>query len=322
MRRTNARIVDVELHGENGFIDALVLDNGTRVSGELFIDCSGFTGLLIEKALRTGYEDWTHWLPCDRAVAMPCASVAPLTPYTRSTAREAGWQWRIPLQHRIGNGYVYCSKFVSDDMAAKTLMDNLDGEALADPRVLCFAAGRRKKVWNKNCVSIGLASGFIEPLESTTIGLIQNGISRLLEYFPDAAFESACEREYNRNSTIEVENIRDFIILHYCATSRTDSELWKYCRDMRVPDSLAYKMEMFVASGRPVVHPTDGFREVNWISIYNGLNVVPKAYNPLVDRKTSDEIRHLFEDRRAALRHGVNTMPTHEQFIARFFRAS
>jgi len=321
VKRTNARIVDVKLRGEDGFIEALVLEDGTLVAGDLFIDCSGFVGLLIEKALKTGYEDWTHWLPCDRALAAPCESVSPVTPYTRSTAREAGWQWRIPLQHRIGNGYVYCSKFISDEKAAETLMGNLDGKALAEPRQLRFAAGRRKKFWHKNCVAIGLASGFVEPLESTTVSLIQNGIARLIEYFPDKNCDPALQDEFNRRSVMEIEGIRDFIILHYCLTERRDSELWNYCREMPLPDSLAYKIEMFRTRGYPIVHESDNFKEPSWIAIFNGLGVVPQSYNPLVDRKSEPEIRRILADRKAVLRRGVEAMPTQEQFIDRYFRA-
>jgi tryptophan 7-halogenase len=321
VKRTNAKIVDAKLRGEDGFIESLVLDNGECIEGDLFIDCSGFVGLLIEKALKTPYEDWTHWLPCDRAWAVPCESINPLTPYTRATARDAGWQWRIPLQHRIGNGYVYCSKFIDDNAAAKALLDNLDGRALADPRMLRFTTGRRKKFWNKNCIAIGLASGFIEPLESTTISLIQNGIGRLIEYFPDRNFDPVLESEYNRHSIMEIERIRDFIILHYCVTSRDDSELWRHCREMPLPDSLNYKMDVFRARGRPVIYESDGFKEASWIAIYNGLGVIPKTYDPLVERYGVDEIRRMLIEKRTILRRGVETMPSHEQFISQYFHA-
>ena len=321
VNRTSGKIVEVKLRPQDGFIDALVLDDGRRIGGELFIDCSGFSGLLIEKTLKAGFEDWTHWLPCDRAVAMACESVNPLTPYTRATAREHGWQWRIPLQHRIGNGYVYCSKFISDDEATQKLIERLDGKPLTEPRTLKFAAGRRLKSWSKNCVAIGLSAGFVEPLESTTIALIQNGIGRLIENFPDTSFDPVTESEYNRQSTAEIERIRDFLILHYCVTRRDDGELWRYCRNMSIPDSLIWKMEVFRSRGRPVVYESEGFKEANWIALYNGLGVVPKAYDTLVDRRSADEIRRIFDDRRGALRRGVETMPTHEAFIDRYFRS-
>lgn len=320
--RTNGKIVDVTLRGTDGFIEALVLEDGRRIEGDLFIDCSGFIALLIGKALGVGYEDWSQWLPCDRALAVPCESAGPLTPYTRSTAREAGWQWRIPLQHRIGNGYVYCSRYVSDDQAAQTLLQHLDGKALAEPRPLRFTAGRRLKFWERNCVAIGLAGGFMEPLESTSISLIQNGIGRLVEYFPDMSFDPVMSREFNRQSDIEYERIRDFLIAHYCFTERQDSELWRYCREMKLPESLEYKIEVFRSRGRPVVYDSDGFKEASWLSIYSGLGIVPRTYDSLVDRKSADDIRRLFGERKAMLRRGIETMPTHEQFLARNFSPS
>jgi tryptophan halogenase len=318
--RTNARIVDVKLDGESGFIRSVVLEDGREIAGDLFIDCSGFIGLLIEKALKTGYEDWTEWLPCDRALAVPCESAGALTPYTRSTAREAGWQWRIPLQHRTGNGYVYCSKFLSDDDARATLLANLDGKPLAEPNQLRFVTGRRRKFWHRNCVAIGLAGGFLEPLESTSIALIQNAIGRLLELFPDKHFQPVLEAEFNRQSVIEFERIRDFIIVHYALTARDDTQFWNQCRTMRLPDSLECKLEMFRARGTPLIHDGDGFRESSWIAIYNGLNLLPETYDSLVDRKGEAEIRRILEERRAVLRRGVESMPTHEQFIARNIR--
>ncbi|MDE2184561.1 MAG: tryptophan 7-halogenase [Alphaproteobacteria bacterium] len=320
VRRTNARIVDVKLRGEDGFVRSLVLDNGTEVGADLFIDCSGFIGLLIDKAMKVGFEDWTKWLPCDRALAVACEGVTPVTPYTRSTAREAGWQWRIPLQHRTGNGYVYCSSFISDEAAARTLLENLDGAALGAPRPLRFKAGRRHKAWTKNVVAIGLSSGFLEPLESTTIVLIQNAIGRLVEYFPDKDFNPLLEQEFNRQSGLEYERIRDFIIIHYCFTDRTDSELWKYCRAMELPDELQYKVDVFRERGRPIVGDSEGFKEQNWIAIYNGLGVMPRTYDSLADRAPVEQVRRVLGERRAILKRGVDTMPTHDQFIAKYFR--
>jgi tryptophan halogenase len=317
VRRTNARIVDVEQDGESGFIRAVILKDGSRIEGDLFVDCSGFIGLLIGNALKTGYEEWTRWLPCDRALAVPCEGTGPLTPYTRSTAREAGWQWRIPLQNRVGNGYVYSSSAISDDEAEKALMSSLEGTALGSPRLLRFVTGRRRKFWNKNCVAIGLSGGFVEPLESTSIAVIQNAIGRLLEFFPDRHFAPALEAEFNRQSAIEFERIRDFIVLHYAITGRRDSELWNHCRTMELPDSLNAKIEMFRARGVPVILEGDGFREASWISIYNGLGVVPEAYDTLVDRMAREQIRGVLDQRRQALRRGVETMPTHEEFLAR-----
>jgi len=250
VRRSEGKIVDTVLRPEDGYIDVVVLESGEKVSGDLFIDCSGFRGLLIEQALHTGYEDWTHWLPCDRAMAVPCENVGPPTPYTRSTARAAGWQWRIPLQHRTGNGYVYSSKYISDDEAAATLLKNLDGRALADPRPLRFTTGMRKKFWNKNVIAIGLAGGFMEPLESTSIYLIQSGILRLINLLPERDLSQVLMDRYNAQARFEFERIRDFLILHYHATERSDTAFWNYCRTMSIPPQLEHVIGLFRDSGR------------------------------------------------------------------------
>src|SRR5262245_45185835 len=277
--RMDAKVVDVALRGEDGFIEAVTIEGGERVEGELFIDCSGFRGLLIEQALKTGYHDWSRWLPVDRAVAVPCESVDVMTPFTRSTAREAGWQWRIPLQHRVGNGYVYCSKYISDEDAAAKLMANLEGPALAEPRPLRFLTGHRKRFWNKNCVALGLASGFLEPLESTSIHLIQTGITKLLDFFPDRGFNAETIAEYNRLAVLEFEAVRDFIILHYHATERTDAPLWNYCRTMEIPDTLARRTELFRASARLSPRaPHEFFSHTSWIAVLMGQGVMPERY--------------------------------------------
>jgi tryptophan halogenase len=320
--RLERKVTAVDLRGEDGFIEALRFEDGTRIEADLFIDCSGFRGLLIEEALHTGYEDWTHWLPCDRAAAVPCGNGGEFTPYTRSTAREAGWQWRIPLQHRIGNGYVYCSHFISDDEAAAVLLRNLDGAPLAEPRFLRFTTGRRKKFWNKNCIALGLASGFLEPLESTSIHLIQSGIGQLAAIFPDRSFDPHDAREYNRLQSTEFEQIRDFIILHYCATTRDDAPLWNHCRSIPIPESLAYRLDQFRANGRVAFYDKELFVEPNWLSVFIGQHVWPRRYDPLADVLGLDEVQSRVERLRSLVRRTAEAMPSHESFIAENCRAA
>lgn len=318
--RIEGRIGDVTLNGENGFVHSVTLADGRSVEADLFIDCSGFRGLVIEGALKAGYDDWTHWLPCDRAVAVPCAR-GEFTPYTRSTAREAGWQWRIPLQHRTGNGYVYCSRFVSDEDAAATLMANLDGEALAEPRHLSFVTGRRKQFWVKNCIAIGLASGFLEPLESTSLHLIQAGISKLLALFPDRDFDPLGIAEFNRIAHGEVERIRDFIILHYKLTTRDDSELWRMCAAMDVPETLAVKIENFRRYGRLVASEFDLFAPASWLSVHIGQGNMPERTDPLAAHRGVDAAPWLAK-LRAAMAAEAGRAPTHAEYVARMAAAS
>ena len=319
--RTEGRIVETLLRAEDGHIDAVVLESGEEVSGDLYIDCSGFRGLLIEQALETGYDDWSHWLPVDRALAVPCTSSEDFTPYTRSTARNAGWQWRIPLQHRTGNGHVYCSDYISDDEAAATLLANLDGKAMAEPRPLRFVTGRRRKSWNRNCVAIGLASGFMEPLESTSIHFIQSSITRLVEYFPDRHFEQANIDQYNRVLQFEFERARDFIILHYKANERTDSPFWIRCREMAIPDTLQEKIDLFRAGGRVHREHEELFTESSWIQVLLGQSIMPAAYHPMVDVLGPDEIRQMVAGVRGVLERSAEAMPPHREFISRNCRA-
>jgi len=313
--RTEGKITSVQQDPESGFVNSVTTENGEVHAADLFVDCSGFRGLLIEQTLKTGYDDWSHWLPCNRAVAVPCESVSPLTPYTRSTAHSAGWQWRIPLQHRIGNGHVYCSEYMSDDEAAGILLGNLDGKALADPRPLKFVTGKRKQFWNKNVVAIGLSSGFMEPLESTSIHLIQKAVSRLVSFFPNQGFSQPDIDEFNRQSLLEFEQIRDFIILHYKATTRSDSEFWNYCRTMSIPDSLKQKIDLFSSNGRIYRNNNELFTEVSWFQVMFGQGIRPLGHHALADVKADELVAKMMADVKKVMHGVVELMPTHEAFI-------
>jgi tryptophan halogenase len=314
------RIVESRLNGETGDIEALRLQDGREVSGELFIDCSGFRGLLIEEALHTGYEDWTHWLPCDRAVAVPCESAGDFLPYTRSTARTAGWQWRIPLQHRIGNGYVYSSNYLDDAGAAATLLAHLDGKALAEPRTLRFVTGRRRLGWNRNVVAIGLSSGFLEPLESTSLHLIQAGILRLLALLADGKFDPAMRDEYNRIANSELVRVRDFLILHYHLNRRSDGELWRYCANMAIPDTLSESIEHFRRNARIVQREHEVFVKASWLAVQVGQLNLPEACAAPQQVHATDSVQWL-EKMRATMLAEAAGLPTHQQFIMSNCRA-
>ncbi len=321
VQRIEGKIVGVNQQADSGFVESVKLESGDLVEGDLFIDCSGFRGLLIEQTLKTGYVDWTHWLPCDRAMVLPSEGVAPVTPYTRATARAAGWQWRIPLQHRVGNGYVYSSQYISDDEAATTLLANLDGKALAEPRPLRFTTGMRRKFWNKNVVALGLASGFLEPLESTSIYLAQSGISRLLSLFPDRDFNPLLSERFNRESAFEYERTRDFLILHYHATERDDTPFWNYCRTMSIPDSLQEAMDLFRCDGRYFRNGEDFFALPSWVQVMLGQRILPQSYHPVVDDMPEDKLASYVDGMRAALASAVAAMPTHQQWIDRYWKA-
>jgi tryptophan halogenase len=313
--RIEGRIVGVEQDPESGFVTAVGLESGARIEGDLFIDCSGFRSLLLGQTLGIDFTDWSEWLPCDRAVAIPCTLGGDNQPLTRATARQAGWQWRIPLQHRVGNGHVYCSRYMSDDEATAILLANLDGEPLADPNLLRFTGGYRKQAWAKNVVALGLAGGFLEPLESTSIYLIQVGIARLLTLFPDKGFSADLIARYNAQMNDEYVAIRDFLVLHYCATERDDSEFWNYCRNIRPPEGLARRLELFRTSGRVFHENNELFSEHSWLAVLTGQGIEARAHHPvalkLSDGETLKRLAHI----RQVVLDSARDLPTQELFL-------
>jgi tryptophan halogenase len=293
VERIDAKVSDIALTPETGEIAHLVLDQGDRIAGDLFIDCSGFRGLLIQGALKTGYRDWRHWLPCDRAIALPCAQSDPqrINPYTRARAQSAGWTWQIPLQHRIGNGYVYSSDHIGDAEAEATLRDQLGGDALAEPNLVRFTTGHAERLWNRNCVAIGLAGGFLEPLESTSITLIQMAIDKLILLWPGERSDPRLADEFNRLSVLEYERIRDFIILHYCLNGRIGEGFWDQCREMAIPDTLRHKIELFKARGQFARYDMESFFDPSWLCMYEGFGVVPQTNNPFAEQMPIDRLK-------------------------------
>ncbi len=314
-RRSEGIVVDVERNGESGDIVAVTLADRTRIEGDLFVDCSGFRSLLLGEALGEPFEDWSRWLPADRAVAMPCRTETAVTPYTSAIAMPAGWRWRIPLQHRTGNGYVYASDFLSDDAAAAALRGVVEGEALADPRPLRFKAGRRRHSWSHNCVGIGLASGFLEPLESTSIYLVQQAITLLIELFPDGRTSTADRDEFNRVIDLEYDRIRDFLILHYHATTRSDSPFWDYVRTMPIPDSLSEKLELWRRRGRVVKYREGVFLDASWIAVYMGQGIVPQGWDPRADAAPDGDLRRGIGSLAEQITAEVARRPGHRAFI-------
>jgi tryptophan halogenase len=313
--RREGRIVKVHRDAESGDVTAVELEGGEQVEGDLFVDCSGFRALLIEQELGAGWEDWGHWLPCDRAIAVPTALVGPPDPFTRSTAHSAGWQWRIPLQHRMGNGHVFSSRFMEEDDAREVLLANLEGEVLAEPRTIRFATGRRKSSWSHNVVALGLSSGFLEPLESTSIHLIQNGLQRLLALFPGKPISPLERDEYNRGMGDLYNDVRDFVILHYKATQRDDTPFWRYVRDMEIPESLARKMELWRLHGRIFREGAELFGTTSWAAVMLGQNLWPQAYDPIVDSLDEDKVAQALARMRADFRRAAEALPNQEQFL-------
>jgi tryptophan halogenase len=312
--RIKGQVVDVTFD-PRGRVESLRLRDGRAVSGDFFIDCSGFQARVIAGALQAGYIDWSQWLPCDRAVAVPCESAGDLAPLTQATARESGWQWRIPLQHRVGNGYVYSSAHLPDDEAAARLAERLEGKPLSDPRLLRFKAGRRTRAWVGNCLALGLAAGFLEPLESTSIHFVQTGLARLFALFPDRDFDPAISAEYNRQTALEYEHVRDFLILHYAASLREDSPFWRQCRAMPLPEMLTYKRDLFTKTGRIAVLEHETFQPASWLAIYTGLGVWPERHEPVIDLFGSAAMAASFETMPGMIRTAVAAVPAHAAYL-------
>ena len=317
-RRVEGRIAHVELDGGSGDIAALVLESGTRIEGDLFLDCTGFRALLIEGALHAGFDDWTHHLPCDAAIALQTPNVRPPVPYTRAMAHDAGWQWRIPLQHRTGNGIVYCSRYLSQDAALERLLGNIEGEPLTKPNMLRFVTGARRRQWHRNCVAIGLSGGFMEPLESTSIHLIQRAVLRLLRMMPHGRISARDIAEFNDQQHEDMLQIRDFLILHYKATDRRDSAFWRYCRDMTVPDTLTQKIELFRETGRVFRRHEELFAENSWIQVMMGQGIMPESHHPVAEKLRDDELDQFLDNLRDGVTRTVAQLPAHADYVARY----
>lgn len=313
--RKEGKISRVQRFTDSGFIQALHLESGDVVEGDLFVDCTGFKGLLIEEALGAGYDDWSHLLPCDSAIAVPSERHEKTAPYTRSIAHDAGWQWRIPLQHRNGNGHVYSSRYISDDQACDTLLSNLDTKPLGDPKLIKFTTGRRRKQWYKNVVAVGLSSGFLEPLESTSIHLIQSAIVRLIQLFPHNGFAPSLETEYNKQSELEFEQIRDFLVLHYTVNERTDSAFFNDMRNITLPDSLAHKIALFKESGNLLREQNDLFLESSWLQVLYGQGITPKDYHGLVNSVPEVQLNQMLTRLLEIKKEPIAKLPTHDEYI-------
>lgn len=318
VRRTEGMVNQVKQCTKTGFIESLELKGGQIVEGDLFIDCSGFKGLLIQQTLKTGYEDWSHWLQCDRAIAVPSERFEKTNPYTRSIAHSAGWQWRIPLQHRNGNGIVYSSTHCSDDEAANTLLNNLDTKALGDPNFIKFQTGRRYKQWHKNVISVGLSSGFLEPLESTSIHLIQSAVVRLIHLFPHQGINDVEIKEYNKQSKTEYEQIRDFIILHYFVNQRSDSLFWQEMQHLDIPSSLAHKIEIFKESGRLFKEQDDLFQDSSWLQVMLGQGIIPKDYHPIANNMSNVQLNEMLNKVKAIKHEPISKLLAHDEFLEKY----
>ena len=317
-KRVEGKIAAVELDGESGDIAALTLDGGRRIEGDLFLDCTGFRALLIEGALHAGFDDWTHWLPCDSAIAVQTRSVAPAVPYTRAMAHDAGWQWRIPLQHRTGNGIVWCSRYLDRDAALARLLGNVEGEVLTEPNHLKFTTGARRRQWHRNCIAIGLAGGFMEPLESTSIHLIQRAVLRLLRMLPAGPVSPRDIAEFNDQQFEDMAQIRDFLILHYKATNRRDSGFWRQCAGMAIPDSLHQKIELFRETGRVFRRHEELFAENSWVQVMMGQGIAPQSHHPIAARLGDDELGRMLATLRGNVARTVAGLPEHHAYVAHY----
>lgn len=321
VKRVEGRICETQQNADSGFVETLVLQSGMAVHGDLFIDCTGVQALLIEKALRAGFEDWSHWLPCNSAVAVQTESLAPALPYTRSIAHKDGWRWKIPLQHRVGNGSVYSDRYLSDDEATGNLLRDVEGRTLNDPRVIRFQTGRRRENWKKNVVALGLASGFLEPLESTSIHLIMMGITRLMQLFPFTGFHDSLIKEYNRASKIEMERIRDFIVLHYKVTQRQDSRFWRGNKIMQIPQTLKERIQLFSEMAYAYQGEGELFRVDSWTQVMLGQGIVPKNYHGLADTMAQNELKSFLATMEKSIAQAVSTLPAHQDFVDQYCAA-
>jgi tryptophan halogenase len=322
VKRVEGTINQVSQNNDSGFIESIALDNGQVIEGDLFIDCTGFKGLLIEETLHTGFEDWSHWLPCDSAIAVQTKLTKATVPYTRSIAHSSGWQWQIPLQNRMGNGIVFCSKHMSDEEAKATLLNNIEGDLVNEPRVIKYRTGTRRKHWNKNCVAVGLSSGFIEPLESTSIHLIQQSVIRLMQNLPSKAMEQTTLDDFNNKMRFEIDNIRDFIILHYHVTQRTDSPFWRYCKGMDIPETLQQRIDLFLDSGNAYKTDRELFGETSWIQVMMGQGLMPERYHTIVDMMSDAELKKFLDNIKMTIERRVNGLPQHNEFIKSYCKSA
>ena len=317
-KRVEGKIANVEVDGESGNIATLVLESGTRIDGDLFLDCTGFRALLIGQTLGVGHEDWTHWLPCDSAIALQTESVGPAVPFTRAMAHDSGWQWRIPLQHRVGNGIVYCSHYLDKDAALGRLLGNIEGKVLTDPNVLRFGAGARLKQWHRNCIAVGLSGGFMEPLESTSIHLIQRAVLRIIRMLPAGEISERDVAEFNDQQMQDMLQIRDFLILHYKATNRRDSEFWRYCASMPIPELLEQKIELFRQTGRVFRKNEELFVENSWVQVMMGQGITPRSYHPIAEKLSDEELTRLLGTIRDMVAGTVKSLPEHAAYVSQY----